>query len=177
MKTLITKIPLIVLICSYFTSFGQEISLKEPDIKSPTYKTAFGLRAGETSGLTFKQFIGKRNAIEGIAGIWYHGISATILYEQYAPAFSVDRMYWYYGVGGHVSAQSSYVYYHNRHYRYERFDEGSVGIGVDAIFGLEYKIPSTPIAMSFDFKPYAEVISTGGFWMSLDPGVGFKIAF
>lgn len=146
-------------------------------INSRTYSTAIGLRAGETSGLTFKQFIGSRSALEGIIGIWGNGFTATLLYEHHTTAFNVSGLNWYYGVGGHVSGSSSRSYYHHHNHRHDLYSHGSVGLGVDGIFGMEYKIPQTPIAVSLDVKPYVEIITTGGVWTSLDPGLGIKVTF
>lgn len=146
-------------------------------INSRTYSTAIGLRAGETSGLTIKQFIGAQSALEGIIGIWGNGVTATLLFERHATAFNVSGLNWYYGAGGHVSGSSNRYYYHHNNHRHDLYSNGSVGIGIDGVFGMEYKIPQTPIAMSLDVKPYFEIITTGGIWTSLDPGLGIKVTF
>ena len=143
---------------------------------SAQYSTAIGLRAGETSGLTIKQFIGGSNALEGILGVWQHGGSATLLFEHHAPAFG-NGFNWYYGAGGHVSFQTTYSYW----YRYERrnyyyYRDGGTGLGIDGVLGLEYKIPKAPNAISFDLKPYIEFYR-GYTWLALDPGLGIKVAF
>ena len=145
---------------------------------SSNYSTAIGFRGGETSGLTIKHFMGNQNALEGIVGLWYHGFSATLLYERHSQAFNASGLNWYYGLGGHGTVYSSHRYYryHGRH-RHDHYHAGSVGVGVDGIFGLEDKIPKAPIALSIDVKPYVEVISSGGIWTSLDPGVGIKVTF
>jgi len=159
-----------------YTASAQD-EMKDLAINSSSYNTAIGIRAGETSGLTIKQFIGGRHALEGILGVWYHGFSATLLYEHHTNAFDQAGLNWYYGIGGHFSAQSSRSYFYSRYDRYDRYEVGAVGVGVDGIFGLEYKIPRAPIAISLDLKPYVEVISSGAVWLSLDPGLGFKVAF
>lgn len=157
-------------------SFGQS-ELPELAVKSSTYKTAIGVRAGETSGLTVKQFIGGPNALEGIFGVWHHGLSATLLYERYAPAFNVSGMNWYYGIGGHAAFSTGRSYYYHRGHRHEYYRDGGFGLGIDGVFGLEYKVNNAPIAVSLDLKPYAEVVTNGGLWMSLDPGLGLKVVF
>lgn len=145
---------------------------------SSNYTTAVGFRGGETSGLTIKHFMGDQNALEGILGLWYHGFSATLLYERHSQAFNASGLNWYYGIGGHGTFYSTHRYYnyHGRH-RHDRYHSGSVGVGIDGVFGLEYKIPKAPIAFSLDVKPYIEVISSGGIWSSFDPGLGIKVTF
>lgn len=141
-----------------------------------SYNTAVGLRAGETSGLTIKHFKNSL-AFEGILGAWNHGFSATLLIEKHAPAFGITGMNWYYGGGGHVAFQSTYYHKYYDRGRYKLYHDGSVGVGVDGVVGLEYKIPSVPFAISLDVKPYLEVVSNGGVWTSLDPGLGVKLTF
>lgn len=146
-------------------------------LNTSSYKTAIGLRAGETSGLTIKQFIGSNAALEGIVGVWSHGMSATILYEKYTPAFDVNGLNWYYGAGGHVAFETGRTVYYYKNGRYDRYQDGSVGLGIDGLIGIEYKIPAIPFALSLDMKPYMEIISRGRVWMSLDPGFGIKVTF
>ena len=141
------------------------------------YTTAIGIRAGETTGLTFKKFTGASTALEGIAGVWYRGVSATALYEKYIPAFDAANLSWYFGGGAHLAfktGESTLNIFGQRRYY---FRDGGMGLGIDGIFGLEYKMPSAPIAISFDFKPFIEFNTKGGGWISLDPGLQFKASF
>lgn len=153
------------------SSFGQLAT------NSSSYTTAVGLRGGETSGLTIKHFMGSQDALEGIIGLWYHGFNATLLYERHSSAFNANGLNWYYGLGGHVSMYGNRRYYYNGRARDYYYSNGSVGLGIDGIFGIEYKIPKAPIAFSLDVKPYVEFISSGGTWTSLDPGLGVKVTF
>lgn len=151
-------------------------------ISQTNYKTAIGIRAGETSGLTVKQFVGSSTAIEGIFGAWRYGFSVTGLFEKYVPAFNTNGLNWYYGAGGHVSFRNSYYdryYYYKNHNVYVEnyYYNGGIGLGIDGVVGLEYKLNTAPIAFSFDFKPFLEINTRGGAWVSLDPSIGIKIAF
>ncbi len=172
MKTLKSVVVLTLALTSQ-TLFAQDLA-----VNSSSYNTAVGLRAGETSGLTIKHFMGGQNALEGILGLWYHGFSATVLYERHSSAFNVSGLNWYYGLGGHGTFYSTRRYYYYRgRARDSYYENGSVGLGVDGVFGIEYKIPKAPLALSLDVKPYAEIISTGGIWTSFDPGMGIKVTF
>lgn len=142
------------------------------------YRAAIGLRAGETSGLTIKGFVGNSAALEGIIGVWYHGLSGTLLYEVHRPAFNLNGMNWYYGGGGHVAFDTDHYYWYRYDRRWYYYRAGGTWVGVDGVIGLEYKIPRAPIALSLDLKPYIEFSTYGGgAWSSLDPGLGMKIAF
>jgi hypothetical protein len=141
------------------------------------YNTAIGLRGGETSGLTIKGFVSDDAALEGIIGVWSHGFTGTLLYEIHAPAFNANGLNWYFGAGGHLAFYSGYHdWYRYGQRRYHYYDDG-LGIGIDGVLGLEYKIPRAPIAFSLDLKPFIEFNTYGGSWVSLDPGVGIKVAF
>ena len=164
------------MILSLSAANGQEI---EPEINSVDYNTAIGVRAGQTSGLTIKHFTNRNTAWEGILGFWNNGFSATVIREKHVPAFNTRGFNWYYGIGAHAALDAGwdggYVYpYRNRgDYIYD----GYLGLGVDAIAGLEYKIYKLPVAISLDVKPFIEVTTAGNIWMSIDPGLGIKATF
>lgn len=178
MKT--KKLIMMICVAMATTSFVAKSQDKvNPDFSSPainttSYSTAIGLRAGETSGLTIKQFIGSQTALEGILGIWPNALSGTILFEKYS-ATGVNGLNWYYGAGGHAAFQTTKIYYYpDRYYYYRR---GDVGLGIDGILGIEYKIPPIPFAISLDVKPYIEANTAGGIYTLLDPGLGIKVTF
>ncbi len=147
-------------------------------IDTPNYKTAIGLRGGESSGLSIKHFTGK-GAIEGIVSVWPNDLALFLLYEIHRPAFGVEGLNWYYGAGGHVA-----FYTRRRAYYYDRYGNywwyrgrRGFGLGIDGIVGLEYKIPPIPLAISIDLKPFVEVNTDGNVYPALDPGIGIKLTF
>lgn len=155
---------------------AQQIIVTEPQNKT-TYNTAIGLRAGGTSGLTVKHFFGSGNAIEGIIGIWPNAFSLTGLYEKNVNA-GLAGLNFYYGGGAHLSAETGRYYDYRRDgYYYYRYSDGSPGLGIDGILGIEYKIPPIPFAISLDLKPFVEVNANGRIYTAIDPGLGIKIAF
>lgn len=156
-------------LCLLFVSQGAWAQRKA------TYNHALGLRAGGTSGITYKHFISSSSAIEGILGFWYNGISLTGLYEGYAPT-GLQGLKWYYGGGAHVATYSRYDYVRENRYWYRNHTSG-YAIGIDGIVGLEYKIPPIPVAISFDLKPTFEIGGSGYGAMFLDPGFGLKFLF
>lgn len=144
-------------------------------INTTTYHNAIGLRAGPTSGLTFKHMMG-RNAFEGIVGIWPAGFCVTGLYEINAST-GVPGLNWYYGGGAHLAFQPNTYYYTRDGYYYYRNRDKGVGLGIDGVIGIEYKIKPIPFALSLDLKPMLEVNTNGGVFTGLDPGLGLKVTF
>lgn len=141
-----------------------------------SYHTAVGLRVGGTSGLTIKQFLGQSAALEGILGLWNHGLSATLLYERYAPT-GAPGLNWYYGAGGHVAFDTGHTVHFRGHHYYNKYRHDELGLGIDGILGIEYKIPPVPFAVSVDMKPFMEFTTSGDVWLSLDPSIGIKLTF
>lgn len=157
--------------------FAQPKDALHPHVAINTYSntTAIGVRGIGTSGLTIKHFTSSSTALEGILGFGPDAFSLTLLRERYANAFNERGLNWYYGIGGHLAVQTDWVYYDGiRGYRREK---GDVGIGIDGIFGIEYKINEVPIALSLDFKPFVEVTTNGDVYPALDPGLGIKFTF
>jgi hypothetical protein len=145
------------------------------------YNYAVGLRTGGTSGITAKSNISPVKAVEGIIGFWNYGISVTGLYEKRQNAFDISGMYWYYGYGAHVAFYESNLngnfnpYWREKYQPY--FDESAIGLGLDAITGLEYKIPEILLAISLELKPFLEFTTNGNVWLSFDPGLGLRLVF
>ncbi len=139
------------------------------------YKTAVGLKfGGYENGVSVKYFMFNDVALEGIAGIRDNGLVITGLYEFHQEAFGVPELKFYYGAGAHIGAIGSGAYQRfngdNQPYR-----RSSLLLGVDGVLGLEYRIQKSPIAISLDLNPRAELAS--GPFFDLAPGLGLKYTF
>lgn len=150
----------------------------KPSTNSFDYKTAIGVRAGETSGLTVKQKFNTSNAFEGIISVWPYTIGLTGLYEKHF-SLNPSGLNWYAGLGGHINLggaryRSYYVY--RRDYVYVR-RSSDIALGIDGILGLEYKFKPIPMAISTDVKPFVETSTHGYTYFTLDPSIGIKITF
>lgn len=163
-----------------FSSSGAKTdynSFRALAFNTSTYQASFGLRVGETSGIAFKKYFGHSKAIEGMVAPWHRGLSTTLLIEQYKPAFEIRGLHWYYGGGAHAAFDLNYTLRNHWGDRYIYYQYDGIGLGIDAILGIEYKIPPLPLAISLDIKPFFEVNTAGGTWMAIDPGIGLKITF
>lgn len=152
-----------------------------PEQNTTYYNNAFGLRAGESSGITFKHFKGNNTAYEFILSAWPNDLSIFGLYEKYKPINELSGLNFYYGGGGHVAFNTySRVYYRTysdgRAYWWYK-ERSGFGLGIDGIVGLEYKFRGIPLAISLDLKPYIEFNTDDHVYWSPDPGLGIKVTF
>lgn len=139
------------------------------------YNFSLGLRAGETSGLSLKKTLINSTAIEGLIGFSRHGLSATVLLEKYETT-DLSQLNWYYGSGAHLTFENKlFPAYNLRNDRY--FENGGVGVGIDGLFGLEYQVEDTPVAVNLELKPFIEINTRGTMWASFDPALGIKLVF
>ncbi|MDA3779225.1 MAG: hypothetical protein PF487_03180 [Bacteroidales bacterium] len=149
MKTrfLLTIVNIFFLSLSLFAQPGNKNLSKE-----------IGIRGGVFNGLTFKHFIDKENALEGIVTSRWEGIGFTGLYEKHKTAFETENLFWYYGGGAHLgfwNGDNSDRFDENRYYTL---------IGIDGIIGIEYYIKEVPINIGIDWKPCFNIIGNTGFW-------------
>jgi len=139
------------------------------------YKTAVGLKfGGYENGISVKYFTTSFVALEGELGFRDNGVVITGLYEFHQEAFGVPGLKFYYGAGAHIGAVGSGIYqrFNGSNVLYNK---AQILLGVDGTLGLEYVIPKSPIALSLDLNPRAE-LATGPFF-DIAPGLGVKYTF
>lgn len=121
------------------------------------YKVGLGVRGGGVmSGINAKYNFNAINSLEGTLD-FVNGFNLVGLYEfnhKIAPDFNL-----YYGLGANIGAWSS-----------------SFVLGVDAIVGVEYLIPSVPLGISLDYKPFMNLIGYTHFHAA-DFGLAVRYTF
>ena len=133
------------------------------------YYTGVGVRLGKfASGVSFKYFFDANNAsaIELIAAktkTARGGYVFTALYESQTPIdlpilhIPLDIVF-----GGGVHA--GYFpkgYYKLRDGELYPYGDKIFTVGIDAILGLEYKIPVAPITVGVDCMPFYDIVNPG----------------
>lgn len=122
------------------------------------YSTGIGVRGGLYNGLTIKHFLGQKAAVEGIVATRWSSFDVTLLYEIHKDnAFDVDRLNWYYGIGGHIGLWNGDLIPDSPTGSY-------LAIGVDGILGIEYNFAEIPINISLDWKPRFNIIGYSKFY-------------
>ncbi|ASU35944.1 hypothetical protein [Mucilaginibacter xinganensis] len=161
-----------LLVCSFILASFLLISSRS---NAQEYKTAVGLKfGGYENGISAKYFTTNDVALEGLLGFRSHGVVITGLYEIHQEAFGVKELKFYYGAGAHIGAIGSGLYRRfNGDDQY--YNNSHILLGVDGVLGLEYVIPQSPIAVSLDLNPRAE-LATGPFF-DIAPGLGIKYTF
>lgn len=71
-------------------------------LQAQNYQSAFGVRLGYDSGLTYKNFFSLGNAFEGILSASPHHFQLTGLYEYQQPVPGAPSLDWYLGLGAHL---------------------------------------------------------------------------
>ncbi len=160
--------------------FGLMIILGANELHAQKYKVAAGWRAGGgPNGITLKLVPVKGFAIEGIYGVYPFGESVTVMLQRSRPIFCIQALQLYTGVGAHRRFNyRSGLYSDPINGTFEAIaPPGSSGWGVDAVAGIELKIPLLPIAVSAEVKPMVEWTNAGAIMYGLDPALGLKLAF
>ena len=127
-------------------------------VAAQDYNTGIGVRGGLYNGVTIKHFLSQRSAVEGLVATRWGSINLTALYEIHNDnAFDVDRLNWYYGIGGHVGLWDG-----------DNIPGSPVGsylaVGVDGILGIEYNFAEIPINVSLDWKPRFNILGYSKFY-------------
>ena len=127
-------------------------------VKAQDYVNSVGARLGLSQGITFKHFISRTDAVEGLFAMRWEGFTITGLYERQQAAFDVDQLYFYYGGGAHIGVWNGNVnpWFHDK-------TSHSV-VGIDGVIGLEYVFTDIPFNVSLDWKPALNLIGYTGFW-------------
>lgn len=138
--------------------FAALFLLSQPLQAQETYKHGLGLRAGSSSGISYKTFFRSDLAFEGILSTRYYGDNGwgrdyqggmiTGLIEYHIPISSIPELSVYLGGGAHLAFWRGY-----RNHPHYRDDRTYAVLGVDAIVGLEYVFKDFPIALALDYKP------------------------
>lgn len=143
--------------------------------KAQDYTYGLGLRfGGYENGISGKYYLNESTAYEGILGFRPGVVVLTGFYQKYAPAFEVQDLRWFFGLGAHIGGISDR--------QYKRFTgnddkvyNGGLLLGADAMIGLEWLIPAAPITLGVDLHPRLELAK--GPFLDLEPAISIRYVF
>lgn len=119
----------------FFLLFASTALLAQP------YEHALGIRAGYSSGISYKGFFRYSMNALGIEACYNrYGLNISLLYEYHLEPFRTDR--WLVYAGGGIFGGE----------REQQFSSGVVAVG-----GIEYVLRDLPLTFSLDWKPQLAV--------------------
>lgn len=137
---------------------------------------AVGARFGSATGINYRYTLSEDRAVEAIMSIQSNSRSNRFrlvgLYEFHKPLTS--DFSWYYGFGGSVGSYT-YKAYRDSQSGVEYPKDSEIALSIDGIIGVQYNIPTTPLAVSLDVKPYLDFIQESSIRL-IDP-FGFSIRY
>jgi len=137
---------------------------------------AVGLRFGSASGINYRHTLAEDRAVEGILSMRSNSSSSTFrlvgLY-QYHKELPLNNFSWYYGFGGSIGNYTYKSYTNNDGAHVPKNSE--LSLSIDGVVGVEYSLPTAPIALSLDVKPYFDFVQESTIRL-FDP-IGFSIRY
>lgn len=143
---------------------------------SQSAKKAVGIRGGISSGFEYRVFSGEQSSYKVLLSTRKQGLQLTGLKEYHEPdVFDIgEELSFIYGLGAHVGFETWRTEYYDEFFQMERLSERKTGViaGLDALAALEYTIPTIPIVVGIEAKPYFNLF--GKDFFQLQP---FDVAF
>ena len=134
------------------------------------YDKAIGFRAGVSSGLVFKSFIGPRDALDG----WLtfndgYVISAQYLYhtKNHNIKIEIANLAFFIGAGVYGKFITTPEYGGNKRNKF----------GISGTIGVEYKIPYIPFILNVDLKPNFPILNHEEIDKDYDLDMGIAIRY
>ena len=147
--------------------------------EAQNYTRNVGIRGGQTSGFTYRQYMDEGNAYEGLLSFKKDGLQITFLKEFVQPYLSghIENIYLLWGYGAHVGTNrtSSWEIFSKRFY-----DLNSITplCGIDGYAGIEYRIKEFPLVIGADYKPFFDLAGAKFFSISIwDIAITLKYNF
>ena len=148
------------------------------------YVTGIGLRGGKfNSGISFKQFFNANNNVgaEGMVG-WSkigrdHGWIAKGFFVYQRPIMDARMQAPFdivFGAGLH-GAYYKYGYYYIEDGKEIPYALDVYVFGIDAMVGMEYKLPFAPLTLTVDCNPFFELVNKGP--ENIDFGLSIRYVF
>lgn len=135
---------------------------------------AVGGRFGSATGFSYRYTLQEDRALEGLLSIQsnskYSRFRIGGLYEYHQPL--ADDFTWFYGFGGSIG---SFKYKDVHTEQGVVTSNSELALSIDGIIGIEYNIPTTPLSVSLDLKPYFEFLQESSIKL-FDP-FGFTIRY
>jgi hypothetical protein len=127
------------------------------------YLTGIGARLGTSNGVTVIRYFADRTRSAGdlIVANEFKGWCGTLLYElhfnNHSENIEVANVGFFLGVGGHAGVFKDRIYLDLLKGTNKANKTSVFAAGVDAIAGVEWKLPHVPLLLSVDIKPFYDI--------------------
>jgi hypothetical protein len=156
---------------------------------APRRNWAVGFRIGEPLGINLRKYIGTERKVAfdlnvgTFGGLWASerrhggreyrntGLSVNAQVLAYRDFGKSGNLQGYYGFGGQANRRREYPQ-NNLDVSFRR----TVTLGLNALVGLEYRIPQRPISIFAETGAYAEIILVP-IWLHIQGGAGARFHF
>jgi hypothetical protein len=163
-----TLLILVILLVSYLTALSQ------------SFDKYVGIRMGYTNGLFYEM---EKDEMESYRFMFSRreggsNFTAMKITRKYKLEELPKQVSLYYGYGGHVGFVKWDEKVTDPKYGYYWARRSSPVFGLDAIIGLSYDLVKQPISITFDVKPFFDVLGQDGFnAMPYDFAIGAVYCF
>jgi hypothetical protein len=120
------------------------------------YKSAIGIvfdgNDGSNVGIQYKTAVGPTTAFQAQAAFRSNWVSLGADYQYEKAIAGAEGLAWYAGGGAHIGILTL-----------DNYDGDKVFVGLRPQVGLEYRIPTVPLAFHLDYKPTIGIVNGSGF--------------
>jgi hypothetical protein len=122
-------------------------------MNAQNYDRSIGLRLGTSIGASYKEYLNKDRAVEGILDLDIFErdmmkLNVTGIY-QFVYNTEAEGLNLYYGPGASVGVYLG--------------DTNGLMLAINGMAGIEYKFPDSPVSISLDWNPRVQIITNAGF--------------
>ena len=140
------------------------VSLYQSELIAQPYMHSAGIRAGYSSGLSYKGFLLHRMSAFEVDFMYNkYGYSLTALYEYHLEPFQKNSRTFIYLGGGPVGGDWDKEFF----------------IGLAAVCGIEYTLRDVPLNFSLDWKPMLNIleVTETDWYIWYDFGISIRYRF
>lgn len=119
------------------------------------YKNAVGVRAGYSSGITFRHSIDRKLLVEGLALYNRHGFQFTALYGYQFSPYPKERLYYYGSAGLHVGNWQEELAPGAGSNAVDWQEEFALGAAIAV--GSEFAFRDAPVIIGLEWKPMINI--------------------
>jgi hypothetical protein len=116
------------------------ILLLQGTLSAQPYDNAVGIRAGYSSGITFRHFTDREVFLEGLALYNMHGFQFTAMYGYQFSPYAKERLHYYGAAGLHAGNW-----------------ENDLSVGAAVAVGSEFAFRKAPVVIGLEWKPMISI--------------------